>query len=1084
LGDFDIEEALGGLDVDEVRPIFDLIEQIGLSASEDGGTSGRRFPRKFGRFRVDRQLGIGGFGIVFEAYDPTLDRQVALKLPRLEVIATPAMVDRFYAEARASAGLSHPNVVHVHEAGEYGPTCFIVSELCAGPNLKEWLAARQEPVPSMVAAKFVLALADAVSYAQQAGVLHRDIKPSNILLDKPPREFDVTTDSFASSMGMIPKLTDFGLAKMLEEDTSHTPAGSVIGTPEYMAPEQAEGRLADITEATDVYGLGTVLYELLVGEAAFAGRTSTDKLRRVLLEDPTEPRRRRRDIPRDLEAIVLRCLKKDFRERYADAGELADDLRRFIAGRTTVARPLRPGQRLCKWSARHPSESILAGVVVSFLALAGFWGWLHEKQVRQAEQQTELARQQAELNEESAQREHRQLLQMEYAADLRAARSSIDVGDLSQATAILGRQLKGALSEDRLSFAWRLLWQLCHQWDEEFSIHSDDAYGIDFSPDGRWLASGGAEGKLALTDLRSSTTRMLSPSHKGELNELEFSADGRWLVSCSDEGTLHVRNGEGEWIRTIDAGEVRLFVVRLHPTRPLALTGDSERKISLWNIETGELAGAWVTESRSVDAVAFTADGRGVLAGDSDGGVWCVDDFEAGQPRLLTRLAGGVMGMFGVRDSGGSPGPGRVIVGGRNRQLTDIDVSSGRVIRQWPAHREWIQDLDVSADGSWFVSVSRDRTMKRWETSTGRQISRVLAGKERVWGVAISPDEKRLASSSADGTLKVWSLSRIGECPTLVRSPEPPVDLAAGPGDREVTVASVGGELTVLDVPGGRRVANWKVGEEITAIDVSARGVIAVAMTSGKVRVYSWLGEKQEARPLGEVPVVGPVALSMPSDGTKVVVSSIDGSVSVIRLTADGELSPPQRLPSIYSEDQWTKVGFSPDGKVIVTAAFDTTLAFWEAENLQWLRTLHRPYSVSAFAFDPTSAFLATVASDPVTAIESVHYGTRVATLVTGEDSGESVCYSRDGKNLMIGLADGTVRYWDVELPQELFREKTPLQEVSQLVMLRGGEAMVMGGKDRVSGEGLVLIRPTRGWPTESSPKGEVAEGLLLPAGQ
>ncbi|MBY0588679.1 protein kinase [bacterium] len=1055
IDDFDLEEALGDFNVEEVRPILDLIDMIGRSSSET-------FPKKFARFRIDRVLGDGGFGIVYQAYDPQLDRAVALKLPRFEVLSSPSMVDRFQDEARAAAGLSHPNIVQVYDAGEHGPTCYIVSEFCEGSNLRDWLAARREPVPSIVAARFALSLADAVAYAQRSGVLHRDIKPSNILMAKPPREFDFASDTFAATLGVIPKLTDFGLAKMLEEDSDRTPAGAMIGTPEYMAPEQAEGRLEDITAATDVYGLGTVLYELLVGRPAFEGRTSADKLRRVLLDDPTDPRRRRPDIPRDLEAIVLRCLKKDPAERYADAAELAIDLQNFIAGRPTIARPLRPGHKLVKWAKRHPTESILVIVLSSFAIVAGVLGWLHHEQVMHQERQIEQAHLQAEEHQRSARVEHSKLLDMRYASDLRDARAAMDAADLSRATEILSRHLTDSVTGDRRSFAWKLLWQLCHQWDREILVHPDNAYCVGYSPDGRFLATGGARGELALTDLSTSKTRMLTPAHQGELNELDFSADGKWLVTCSDDGTIHVRNSAGEHLRTLDCGRSRLFAVRIHPELPLVLTGDDNKRISLWNIETGELAGEWLIDCRTIDAVAFTIDGRGLLAGDSDGAIWCVDDFESGQPRLLSRLAGSVLAMVSVPNRSTRKGPGRVMVGGRNRQITEVDIVTSRVVRQWSAHRDWIQKLVASADGRWIVSVSRDRTMKIWESATGRLIARVVAAHERLWGAAIHPDQEQIATSSADGVIRVWSRSHMGESPTLARFPEPAIDLVAGPGEREVIAASRIGDLTFWDVGSMRQLGNWKLDDEIVALDSSTKGTFAVALASGTVQMYAWQPDNKRADLLDRATVASPFDLAMSPDGRRLAIACLDGSVLLMNVSEAGKVSPPERLPIHAKEDRWSKVRFSPDGALLVTGAFDSTMAFWDPQKVAWIRTLHRPHTISDFVFDPASAFLAIASPDSPTVIESVEYGRRVASLMTGDQVGQSICYSVDGKNLVIGQADGSIRIWDVHLPQELFRETTRLQEISHAVMTRDGENLVLSGKDKETGRGLVLVRSTR----------------------
>jgi serine/threonine protein kinase len=244
----------------------------GLSLDAQGGIS------QVGRWRFLRELGRGGSGIVYLAWDPLLHREVAVKVPRPEVLLTPELRRRFLREAQAAAGFEHPNLVPVYEAGEVGAFCYIVSAYCRGTTLGTWLKQQPGFVAPRVAANLVTALADAVAYIHERGVLHRDIKPNNILLTSPqatapeasatdygPR----TTDSFA----LVPKLTDFGLAKQARESGEETKSGTLLGTPLYMAPEQAEGRVRDISPHTDVYALGVLLYELLTGRPPFLGDT-------------------------------------------------------------------------------------------------------------------------------------------------------------------------------------------------------------------------------------------------------------------------------------------------------------------------------------------------------------------------------------------------------------------------------------------------------------------------------------------------------------------------------------------------------------------------------------------------------------------------------------------------------------------------------------------------------------------------------------------------------------------------------------------------------------------------------------------
>jgi serine/threonine protein kinase len=281
---------------------------------------------RIGRFEILRELGRGGLGVVLLAQDHVLNRAVALKVPRPEVLVTAEVRQRFSREADAAARLTHPNLVPVYEVGQAGPISYIVSAYCAGPNLAERLKDREHVLSPRQSAQLIANLADAIDYAHAHGVLHRDIKPSNILLEPVPH----AEASGGDDLPFVPKLVDFGLAKLADARGHHTRTGTAMGTWGYMAPEQAEGRSDDVGPATDVHALGAVLYECLVGEVPYAGESDADCLRRIVSDEPRRPRQRNPRVPRDLEAICLKCLEKSPSRRYRTAGELGADLRGFI----------------------------------------------------------------------------------------------------------------------------------------------------------------------------------------------------------------------------------------------------------------------------------------------------------------------------------------------------------------------------------------------------------------------------------------------------------------------------------------------------------------------------------------------------------------------------------------------------------------------------------------------------------------------------------------------------------------------------------------------------------------------------------
>ncbi len=303
-------------------------------------------------------------------------------MPRPEVLLTDDMRRRFEREARAAAGLDHPNLVPVFDAGEEGSISYIASAYCPGPTLASWLKARPEPVPPRLAAQIVVRLAQAIAHAHSRGVLHRDLKPGNVIMEPIPRG---AVRSDEAGLDCIPRVTDFGLARLSaagQEATAATQSGAILGTPSYMAPEQAQGGGDAVGPAADVYGLGAILYALLVGRPPFQADSVLDTLLLLRTQEPVAPSRLRPRVPRDLETVCLKCLCKEPHRRYATAESLADDLDRFLAGQPVRARRVGPVGRLALWCRRQPALAAtigLAVLIVSAVASAGVWRVVRER---------------------------------------------------------------------------------------------------------------------------------------------------------------------------------------------------------------------------------------------------------------------------------------------------------------------------------------------------------------------------------------------------------------------------------------------------------------------------------------------------------------------------------------------------------------------------------------------------------------------------------------------------------------------------------------------------------------------------------
>jgi serine/threonine protein kinase len=325
------------------------------------------------------EIGRGGMGVVYRARHNRLGRVVALKLLRAGALAGPEERERFLREARAVARLQHPHIVQVYDVGEHAGGPYLALELVPGGSLARRLADR--PLPPRAAAELVATLAEAVQYAHSQGVVHRDLKPANILLSLVPCPLSLAQKRVPSEglqgttdkgQGTIPKITDFGLARSLADDPGTTASGAVIGTPSYMAPEQAAGARA-VTPAADIYALGAILYECLTGRPPFRAATVLETLDQVRSADPVAPARLQPAVARDLNTVCLKCLEKEPAKRFGTAQDLADDLRRFLAGEPVLARPVGVWGRTWRWCRRNPRVASLL-VALAVALTAGFAG--------------------------------------------------------------------------------------------------------------------------------------------------------------------------------------------------------------------------------------------------------------------------------------------------------------------------------------------------------------------------------------------------------------------------------------------------------------------------------------------------------------------------------------------------------------------------------------------------------------------------------------------------------------------------------------------------------------------------------------
>ena len=605
-----------------------------LAGSLDSPASDRFEFRPSNRYQLISRLGQGGFGVVFLARDQHLNRNVALKMPRPDVLLTKSMIQRFLREARNVAKLDHPNIVPVLATDETALMPSIVYPYCSGPTLATWLHSRKSPPDFRVVATIVRLLAEAVQHAHARGILHRDLKLANVLLEPTPEcdQHHCFNDGEAS---WIPRVTDFGISKTTQADDDVTVTGNILGTLEYMAPEQIRGLSNDIGSHSDVYSLGVILYELLVKQRPYLGDSGADMILKMKDAGPPLVRKLRPEVPRDLEAIVSRCLSVSIDHRYATAAGLAEDLGRFLESRPVIARKNTVAVRMSHWIRRQPVVASLSGLcaVLAFVAIAGSVGYVRQASdsvvaLSAMNKQLQSSRDLAKAERDRATGNATELRNQLYAADITAAARALEDGDLPNYDILLSRQIKPNLDEDVRELTWHYLWNKGHRQSESIAVSKLPLYSVQFSNRGDLVALCGAEGVVSIYDALSNKKVVSWNAEQGEVNLAAFSADDQLIATAGDDGTICVwESRTGKPLNRFRAHPDHAFHSLFGQGDTLISCGN-ENVIRVWNWRTGEALKELQGHTKTVQSIALSADRMRLYSASDDGtrGIWNLDD--------------------------------------------------------------------------------------------------------------------------------------------------------------------------------------------------------------------------------------------------------------------------------------------------------------------------------------------------------------------------------------------------------------------------------------------------------------------------
>ncbi len=724
----------------QAQPTMDFEAAVTASRPVEAGEALIRF----GNYELLEEIARGGMGVVYKARQIGLDRVVAVKMILAGQFASPQIAKRFKSEAIAAAVLQHPNIVAVHEVGVHEGQHFFSMDYVQGQNLEQLVGNR--PLVAQRAARYVKLIAEAIHYAHQQGILHRDLKPSNVLID-------AATDQ--------PRVTDFGLARRLDSESSLTVTGQILGSPNFMPPEQASGNQGKVGRTSDVYAIGGILYNLLTAPAPIKAESLEAVVTQVINTEAISPRLLNPSVPRDLETICLKCLEKKPVKRYATAKDLADELTRFLSHEPIQARPVTRMEHAWRWCRRKPVVASLSAATLALLLAVAIGSpmaaYLIDRERVRAEQQL-------------------------YVADIGHAAAELDKGEVNRARERLAKYLHPASAQsDPRGFEWRLLWSRVQPIEHRVLFTAKNGLNaLAFSNDGALLVAGGHDKTATVIDMASGSLRPLA--------RFPGFIDHGAIAFSPDEQLLAVKGGTQLRVWRMDTWQETAPSIESAdspPTYHNAVLFSPDSSNLAMRLKAG-VVGLWNTKSwqliRKIDAERQPQHDPGpqwnygkIMAYSRNGLFQAVTDNSDLQVRdartanLLTNFsyASPTRDWLYAYINSVAWSERYLAVGYRDGMLRLWNVGSWEEVARFKVIRSWLKALDFSPDGTLLAAGGDHDLIQLWEIEAlvrDRPIDStpppwaVLGSHDSgVSSLKFSPSGQSIASAGPDGTVRLWS---------------------------------------------------------------------------------------------------------------------------------------------------------------------------------------------------------------------------------------------------------------------------------------------------------------------------------------